>query len=156
MPRLDLDIEAMKLDILRRQQEAMKPFQEELRNLEIIEGIVERNGKPKRRGPEHTLPVKGWLPEKTRRRAKRKSNGAAPYAGLTQPGALKEILQKEPLLTAKEITARMVEGGFPFATSRPDTSVTTLLGQRKDELKVTKGRSEEGRHVNRYRLKTTP
>lgn len=159
MGRLDIDIEAMRIAILRRQQEVMKPFQEELRKLDILETMVEGAPKAIRKhhrngaGAAYTLPVKGWKTDAKQKRSK--ANGhAGPYVGMTQLEALREILQKEPQLRATDIAQRMVDGRFPFSTAKPLASVITLLGQmtKKGEVKVTKPESRVGGEANRYRL----
>ena len=141
---LDMDIESIRMDLLKRQQEAMKPFQEELRKLDIIEGMVHRNG---------ATPRPRKVPKKAKKRNGSKANGhVEPFAGMRQEDAVIKVLAKEPNLIGAEIAKRMVEGGFPFTTKNPKASIWPLLHQMAEDGRLRKS-GEGGRgHELRYAL----
>lgn len=148
MPRLDLDIERMRADILQKQHEAMKPFQEQLRNLDIIEQMVDQQATPESHHAEMQRLFKQGVEHE-----KPKPNGHhKPYAMVSQPTAILDILKHEPGLNAREIGDRMIAGGFPFKSKNPVSSVTQILRDmvKTQELVVKKPHSHAAGQTQTY------
>lgn len=132
MPRLDLDIEATRIDILRRQQEAIRPFQEELRALDAIERLVDRSGAAQYARPVLlAAPAEGKRPlgrPKKKKKLDSKPNGHFKgYRGQRQKAVIEDILASEPGLNTREIVSRMTAGGYQFASKEPVQSIGTTL-----------------------------
>lgn len=177
MPRLDLDIEALKIEVLRRQQEAMRPFQEELRELEIIENLVNRGFARPTVGGGRTASIDASTRDEVdvtafhrsvadKHERNRKSKPAKhpkpnghhkPYATLSQRNAVEDILGKESGLDCRELVDRMQRGGYRFASTEPVQSLTTVVRMmvKDGTLKVTEPDSRKGGMLNTYALRAT-
>jgi len=100
----------------------MKPFQEELRKLDILEEMMMQSdiqaeaitGLAKPNGHAKT----------TKHRAARQ-----PYTGMSQKKAVQEILRLQGLtgLNARQITSKLEAGGYLFTSKQPLQSLSTQL-----------------------------
>lgn len=143
----DLDIEAMRAQILKDWYEASKPFQAELAKLEILEQLVNRTvRKPNGRGKTNGRDIEAH--ERLVRKAAR-----GPYAkGSSQPKIIPEIVAKEPGLDVYEVTDRLSDGGYRFTSKKPVASVGQTLGMltRKKILRAEAPDSRVGGQRIRY------
>jgi hypothetical protein len=79
------------------------------------------------------------------------------FANSTMDPAILEVVGENPGLSAREIAEKLFQGGYPFTTPRPETSVATAVRQlqKKGQLNRVLGKKkpEKGATINRYHLK---
>jgi hypothetical protein len=126
-----IDIEAMRAKLYVAMANALLPFMKQLEELAVVEAILKREmlpganvakipGIPRTNGVDYK-PPRSWSQEK------KNTPESGPYSRTAQPQALLDIINANPGLSTREITAKMVEGGYPFDSKSPIQPVTTAL-----------------------------
>lgn len=145
MPQLDLNITEMRRQILERQHEAMRPFQEELRKLDVLEEMVNKGANPSVETATRPLNAyerylaTGARGRKGKRQGLRtKPNGHANghangfdlrnrYEGMSQKAAVKNVLAEKAGLNCNQLVILLKQGGYPFTSAQPKQSLGTAL-----------------------------
>jgi hypothetical protein len=127
------DFAAKRADVLERQQRAVERFQEELRELAVMEKYVRQMHEAQTNEiaddsyiiKDPDLAVTKYLTLEDKPNGKPK-NGV--YSGLFQSQAILQVLATaQSPLDYEEITHRLMEGGYPFTSKRPKGSVATTV-----------------------------
>jgi hypothetical protein len=145
---IGLDISEMRREILERQHEAMRPFQEELRKLDVIQEMMQKNASPVSPSVELAMRPQtayerylatGARGRKGKRQGLRtKPNGHANghangfdsrnrYEGMSQKAAVKNVLAEKAGLNCNQLVILLKQGGYPFTSAQPKQSLGTAL-----------------------------
>src|SRR5262245_51859844 len=117
---LDVDpnaIDAIEIELLRGLLAAIEPILGELQDLKRLKQLVSRSVSPSVETAMRPLTAAEYKKLPSRggpTRATRANGHAKPFADISQRTAVVKILTDEPLLTGRQITDRMIAGGFPF------------------------------------------
>jgi hypothetical protein len=161
---LDVDpgaIDAIEIELLRGLLAAIEPILQELQDLRRLKQLVSRTVsssvetamRPLTAAEYKKLPNRGGPTRKT------SANGhAKPFADIAQRTAIIRILTDQPLLTGREVTDLMIDGGYPFTSKEPYASMVQVIGTmaKNGELLVKKPKSRVGGESNRYSVNPDP
>src|SRR5215813_357648 len=130
--QLDVDpnaIDAVEIELLRGLLAAIEPILGELQDLRRLKQLVSRTVSPS--VETATRPITADEYKKLGHKRYMKPNGhyaPKPYRDLSQRTAVISILTDEPKLTGREITDRMLSGGYPFTSKEPYASIVQVIG----------------------------